>query len=370
MRHRMRRRNTCFPWLKHPNIPPVLYPWQVQPLPIMAKPSYLPRMIDLRNKNVLVTGGAGFVGSNLVRSLVQKHGARVTVLDNLFTGDEVNLRGVEHEFVMGSVEDKSLVNDCVKGKDIVFHLASRNIIISNYDPREDLNVNVGGSYNVFEACVEQRVKRVVYTSTSSVYGNPKSLPVQEGDPKNFLNFYSASKYSAEVYAKTFHEVFGLPVTVLRYSNIYGDYQTPSNPYCGVIGKFIASALTGESLKIHGDGLQTRDYTYIDDAVNATIAAAVFPEAVGEDYNIGTGTQSSVIDVAKAIIKLTGSRSVIHHVDNRDIDNIRNRCICISKAMTNLHFKPSFSIDEGLAATVRWFLRTATKAGALANVSIA
>lgn len=303
------------------------------------------------------------MGSNLVKALVQKHGARVTVLDNLFTGDVQNLAGVEHDFVAGSVEDKDLVQDCVKGKDVVFHLACRNIILSNQDPREDLNVNVGGTYNVFEACTQHKTKRVVYTSTSSIYGNPKSLPVEEGDPKSFLNFYSASKYSAEIYAKTFYEVFALPVTVLRYSNIYGDHQTPSNPYCGVIGKFIAAALAGEPIKIHGDGLQTRDYTYIDDAVNATIAAAVFPQAVGQDYNIGTGVQTSVMDVAKAVIKITGSASVIQHVENRDIDNIRNRCICIAKAMADLRYQPSFSIEKGLKATTRWYLRTAANTGA-------
>lgn len=331
-------------------------------------------MINLQHKKVLVTGGAGFVGSNLVRTLVQKHGADVTVLDNLFTGDEKNLAGVSYQFVHGSVEDPALVNECVRGKEIVFHLASRNIIISNYDPREDLNVNVGGAYNVFEACAEHNVGRVVYTSTSSVYGNPRSLPVQETDPKSFLNFYSASKFSAEVYAKTFCEVFNLPATILRYSNIYGDYQTPSNPYCGVIGKFISAALAGEPLKVHGDGLQTRDYTYIDDAVNATIAAAFCPQAVGEDYNIGTGVQSSVTEVADAVIRLTKSRSVIQHVDNRDIDNIRNRCICIAKAMDHLQYRPVFTLEEGLKATVQWVLRSASKAGlgamAVANVLVA
>ncbi|GAA4727742.1 NAD-dependent epimerase/dehydratase family protein [Flavisolibacter ginsenosidimutans] len=313
-------------------------------------------MVNLRNKKVLVTGGAGFVGSNLVRTLVQKHGATVTVLDDLFTGDERNLAGVKYQFIHGSVENKSLVNDCVKGKDFVFHLASRNIIISNYDPCGDLNVNVIGSYNIFEACLEHNVKRVVYSSTSSVYGNPQILPVQEDDPKSFLNFYSASKYSAEVYAKTFYAVFNLPVTVLRYSNIYGDYQTPSNPYCGVIGKFMAAALAGEPLKVHGDGLQTRDYTYINDAVNATIAAAFHPKAIGEDYNIGTGVQTSVLEVAQAVIKLAGSRSVIQHVENRDIDNIRNRCICVAKAMEQFQYRPVFSIEEGLKATLQWAMQ--------------
>ena len=327
-------------------------------------------MINLRNKNVLVTGGAGFVGSNLVRALVQKHGAFVTVLDDLFTGDKRNLTGVPHHFILGSVEDKALVHEAVKGRDIVFHLASRNIIISNCDPRGDLNVNVVGSYNVFEACLEHKVDRVVYSSTSSVYGNPQSLPVQESDPKSFLNFYSASKYSAEVYAKTFHEVFKLPVTILRYSNIYGNYQTPSNPYCGVIGKFVAAAVEGKPLKVHGDGSQTRDYTYIDDAVNATIAAAFYPYAIGEDYNIGTGTQTSVLDLAKAVIKLTNSLSHIRHVENRDIDNIRNRCICISKAMRQLFYQPNFSIENGLKATVQWVMDSAIKTSVMTFLILA
>ena len=330
--------------------------------------------MNLRNSNILVTGGAGFVGSNLVRTLTQKYGANVTVLDNLFTGDEQNLAGIKHQFVHGSVEDKALVNECVKGKQIVFHLASRNIIISNYDPREDLNVNVVGSYNVFEACLEHKVERVIYTSTSSVYGNPQHLPIRESDPKSFLNFYSASKFSGEVYAKTFHEVFNLPITVLRYSNIYGPYQTTTNPYCGVIGKFITAALAGQLLKVHGDGKQTRDYTYIDDAVEATIAAAVYPQAIGESYNIGTGTQTSVLDVAKSVISITSSSSVVQHVENRDIDNIRHRCIDISKSSTDLYYQPAFTLEQGLQSTVRWFLRSTAKVGAgvlaVANLLVA
>jgi len=314
-------------------------------------------------KNILVTGGAGFVGSNLVRTLTQKYGASVTVLDDLFTGDEQNLSGVAYQFVHGSVEDKDLVSECVKGKEIVFHLASRNIIISNYDPREDLNVNVVGSYNVFEACLEHKVERVVYASTSSVYGNPQHLPVRECDPKSFLNFYSASKYSGEVYAKTFHEVFGLPVTVLRYSNIYGPYQTTANPYCGVVGKFIAAALAGQPLKVHGDGKQTRDYTFIDDAVEATIAAALYPSATGEDYNIGTGVQTSVLDVANTVIHITNSSSAIQHVANRDIDNIRNRCIDVSKSKRDLQYQPEYALEQGLQSTVRWFLRSLAKVSA-------
>ena len=326
-------------------------------------------MISLGNKNILVTGGAGFVGANLVRTLVEKYGANVTVLDDLFNSTEENLVGIDHQFILGSVEDKSVVSECVKGKDIVFHLAARNILVCNHHPRKDLSVNVVGTYNVLEACLEHNIKRVVYSSTSSVYGNAQKLPIEEGDEKSFLNFYSASKYTAEVYCKTFFEVFELPVTVLRYSNIYGPYQTPTNPYCGVIGKFINNALAGLPLKIYGDGHQTRDYTYVDDAIEATIGAAVNPQAIGQDYNIGTGIQTSVNDLAKAIVSLTNSPSAIEHVDARDIDNIQHRCIDITKAKKELHFQPSFTVQKGLHSTVHWFLQSLTKAGAFAIANL-
>jgi len=317
-------------------------------------------MTLIPNLKILVTGGAGFVGCNLVRALVNNYNAQVTVLDDLFTGNLDNLVGVEHDFVLGSVEDKDLVSACVKGKDIVFHLASRNIIISNINPREDLNVNVGGSFNVFEACLQHAVKRVVYTSTSSVYGNPKELPIVEGDAKSYLNFYSASKYSAEVYAKTFFEVFKLPVTTVRYSNVYGKAQSPVNPYCGVIGKFIDAALEGRPLRVHGNGKQTRDYTYIDDAVAATIAAAVSPLAIGEDYNIGTGRETTVNELAETVISLSSSSSKIESVSNRDIDNISRRCIDISKSADHLHYQPRYSLYQGLQNTIEWFCATLHK----------
>ena len=145
-------------------------------------------MLSLTNKRILVTGGAGFVGSNLVKTLVEIYGARVRVMHDLFTGSLEHLKGIDYEFVYGSVEDQELVESTVDGMDVVFHLASRNIVVSNKNPREDLNVNVKGSFNVFEACMKYKVARVVYTSTSSVYGEPEDLPVHEEDRKKFFKF--------------------------------------------------------------------------------------------------------------------------------------------------------------------------------------
>ncbi|HMT97277.1 MAG TPA: NAD-dependent epimerase/dehydratase family protein [Ferruginibacter sp.] len=310
--------------------------------------------MNLKNKKVLVTGGAGFVGSNLVKKLIEEQQANVTVLDDLFTGNQNFLKNLDCRFVHGSVEDDGLVNQLVKNAEVVFHLAARNIIVSNANPREDLRVNVGGTFNILEACKIHGIERVVYSSTASVYGNPKTLPIPEDAPKEFLSFYSASKFSGEVYAQTFYEVFNVPVAVVRYSNVYGYNQLPLNPYCGVIGKFIEKGLKGDPLLIHGDGEQTRDYTFVTDAVEATVQAAINARAIGQVYNIGTGVETSVKHLAETIIQLTGEKSKIEYVDKRDIDNIRKRYLNIDKIRHELKFSPFTRIENGLKNTIDWY----------------
>jgi UDP-glucose 4-epimerase len=318
-------------------------------------------MYSLENKSILVTGGAGFVGSNLVKELIKSYNCKVTVLDDLFTGSLNHLKGVEVDFVKGSVEDKEIVSKCIEGKNVVFHLAARNIIVSNKNPREDLSVNVVGSFNVFEACLQHKVERVVYTSTPSISGNQTQLPISEDDKKSFLSFYSASKFSGEVYAKAFNEVFGLPVTIVRYSNVYGCNQSPSNPYCGVIGKFLEAAENGTEIRIHGDGEQTRDFTHITDAVSATIAAAQHERAIGNEYNIGTGVETSVNTLAELITEFTESKSLITHIDRRDIDNIRRRVVNIERTRHDLKYQPLMTLKNGLRETMDWY-RTALNHG--------
>jgi UDP-glucose 4-epimerase len=308
--------------------------------------------IDLQNKKVLVTGGAGFVGSNLSKYLVSE-GAEVTVLDDFFTGKPEFLQGLPVKVVEGSTADAEIVKSVVKGKDIVFHLAARNIIVSNSRPREDMEVNVMGTFNVLDACREFKPERVVYTSTASVYGNPKTLPIAEDADKLFLSFYSASKFSGEVYANAFYEVFGVPVSIVRYSNVYGYNQAPSNPYCGVIGKFIDFAMQNKPIIIHGDGEQTRDFTFVDDAVQATVLAAFSQRALGQVYNVGTGVEVSVNHLAQQVVQLCGSSSEIQYVDKRDIDNIRRRVINIEKSRYELNFSPQFSLSKGLEKTIQW-----------------
>jgi UDP-glucose 4-epimerase len=312
----------------------------------------------LANQRIVVTGGAGFVGSNVVRRLLAET-ANVVVLDDFYTGDDDNLPAGESnlEVIRGSVTDYELVRDVTKGASLVFHLAARNIIVSTRNPREDYEVNIGGTLNVLMAARELNIPRVVYSSSTSVYGNPRYLPINEDDLTNMLSPYAVSKYAGENYCKAFYESYGLSSAVVRYSNVYGTAQRPDNPYCGVVSKFFESAMKGEPLKIHGDGEQTRDFTYIDDTVEATILAGISPKADGQVYNVGTGREVTVNQLARLIIDITGAPVEPAYVDRRDIDNIRRRVVNIEKIRRELRWIPTFTIEHGLGRTYQWLLET-------------
>jgi UDP-glucose 4-epimerase len=305
-------------------------------------------------KRIVVTGGAGFVGSNVVRRLLGD-GYRVTVLDDFYTGDVNNLpRDDERlEVVRASVTDFDKVREVMKGVETVLHLAARNIIVSTRNPREDYEVNIGGTLNVLLAAREFGTRRVVYSSSASVYGNPRYLPINEDDATNMLSPYAVSKFAGENYCKAFYESYGVSTAVVRYSNVYGPLQRPDNPYCGVIAKFFEMAMSGQPPRIHGDGDQTRDFTYIDDVVEATLLAAFAAKAEGQVYNVGTGRETTVNQLARMIIEITGARVAPVYVDRRDIDNIRRRVVNIEKIRRELRWVPSLTIEQGLRRTYEW-----------------
>ncbi len=304
-------------------------------------------------RRVLVTGGAGFVGGGVVRRLVES-GARVTVLDDLFTG-KAEAVPAQAQLVVGSVTDEPLVRDLVRHASLVFHMAARNIIASTKNPRDDFETNIGGTLNVLLAARESRPERVVYTSSTSIYGNPRSIPINEDDEIVALSPYAVSKFAGELYCHAFYESYGLPVSVVRYSNIYGPGQRPDNPYCGVVSKFLTSARQETALTVHGDGEQTRDFTFIDDAVEATLLAAVHPRAEGEVFNVGTGIETSVNQLARLVCGAMERPCEAEHIDRRDIDNIRRRVVNIEKARRMLRWSPQVTLERGLAQTVEWFL---------------
>ncbi|MGI6607118.1 MAG: NAD-dependent epimerase/dehydratase family protein [Peptococcia bacterium] len=308
-------------------------------------------------KQVLVTGGAGFIGSSLVRMLVIDYGCNVTVLDNMHTGRLENLQkmGIERqvEFLGGTVLDRNLLAKAMRGKDTVFHLATVNMLASSETPRLGLETNIIGTYNVLDEALKAEVEKVVYTSTSSVYGNADHFPIKENQPVQFLSFYAASKYAGESYAQVFQEQYGLPVAILRYSNVYGPYQDPQNPYAGVVAKFIDWALHNQPLVIYENGSQTRDFTYIQDACRAAVLAALGSFSNGGIYNIGTALETSINDLAGLIIKLTESKSVIRYESKRSIDNIQRRVLDVEKARQELHFVPEWTLTGGLRKTIDW-----------------
>jgi UDP-glucose 4-epimerase len=308
----------------------------------------------LSGQRIVVTGGAGFVGSNIVRRLL-KEGARVVVLDDFYTGAMENLPADDPgiEVIRGTVTDYEMVRDVVKGAAVVFHEAARNIIVSTRNPREDYEVNIGGTLNVLLAARETGVPRTVYASSASVYGNPRYLPINEDDATNMLSPYAVSKFAGENYCKAFYESYGLSVAAVRYSNVYGLAQRPDNPYCGVIAKFFESAMTNEPPRIHGDGEQTRDFTYIDDVVEATLLAGISSKAEGQVYNVGTGRETTINQLARMIIRITGATVEPAYIDRRDIDNIRRRVVNIEKIRRELRWVPSVIIEEGLRRTYQW-----------------
>jgi len=245
------------------------------------------------------------------------------------------------------------VESLVQSHQLVFHLAARNIVVSTRNPREDFETNIGGTLNVLLAARAAGGKRVVYTSSTSVYGNPRTLPINEDDPLSLLTPYAVSKLAGENYCMAFYESYDLPTTAVRYSNIFGPGQDPSNPYCGVVAKFLDSLLAGRAPVVHGDGNQTRDFTYIDDAVEATLLAGTSDRALGEVFNVGTGVETRVNELAAVLIRLTGAHTTPAHTDRRDVDNIRRRVVNIEKTRRALRWVPEVTLEEGLRRTVEW-----------------
>lgn len=304
----------------------------------------------------LVTGGAGFVGSRVSERLLEL-GAHVTILDDFTTGREelVPPTAVLHR---GSVTDKPLLTGLVDAADHIFHLAARVLSSSTSDVVSDAEVNIGGMLNLLIALRDspRTGRRLVYSGTTSIYGNPSHLPCTEDERPSILSPYAASKYAAESYCHVFYELFGVPFSIVRYSNVYGPHQSPRNPYCGVISKFLLAAQAGQPLGIHGSGMQTRDFTYVDDAVTATLLAAIVPRAEGQIFNVGTGVETTIHTLAEIVQRITGGRSEIQYIDRRDIDNVQRRVMNIEKARQVLRWIPVTHLQNGLALTNEWLLK--------------
>lgn len=319
-------------------------------------------MIDhrerIRGKAVLVTGGLGFVGQNLVKTLVRKYECEVVVIDDMSNSSVAAIADVrdEVEMVENTVLNGDVIFPLMERADYVFHLACKSISSSGEEPQAHMRVNAESTLNMLEHIRHQRqdrLQRFIYTSSTSVYGSTMVLPISESHPTHLLSGYAATKLLGENYTLMYNWNYDLPTTSVRYSNVYGYGQSASNPYCGVVGKFLHNAIKGEPLTIFGDGEQTRDYTFIDDAVDATILAAVHPRAYGDVFNVGTSVETSVNRLAQLIVEHVGDVPVIN-LPERDIDNIRRRAIDISKIHRTLGWTPKTNISRGIALTAEWY----------------
>lgn len=303
----------------------------------------------------LVTGGAGFIGSNIAESLVYR-GEYVRVLDNFATGKLQNLVGLDGriEFIEGDIRDLEQVREAVKGMDYVLHQAALpSVTRSIKDPITTNAVNITGTLNVLVAARDAKVKRVIYAASSSVYGDTPTLPKREDMPAKPISPYGISKYVGEQYCQIFTELYGLETVSLRYFNIFGPRQDPHSPYSGVISIFIKAFLNSAPPKIYGDGEQSRDFTFVANAVHANLLACDAEGASGQVFNIACGRRTTINELAWVTKELLDSDVEPVHVAQRPGD-ILHSLADISKAQNILGYEPKVDLTVGLMKTIDWF----------------
>jgi nucleoside-diphosphate-sugar epimerase len=304
----------------------------------------------------LVTGGAGFIGSNIVKKILE-NGDWVRAVDNLSTGRKENIQeflGNPHfEFVEGDITDPATAQKVVEGIDVVLHQAAvPSVPRSIENPLVSNNANINGTLNMLVAARDAKVKRFVYASSSSVYGDNPALPKKEDFPIMPISPYALTKYAGERYAQIFWRIYGLNTVCLRYFNVFGPKQNPLSQYAAVIPKFITALLANQSPVIFGDGQQSRDFTFVDNVVAANLLAAKSKEGAGEVFNIACNQETSLNQLVSFLQEIIGSNVASEYKEFRPGDVMHSRAD-ISKAQTMLGYNPVVSIQEGLQKTVEY-----------------
>jgi UDP-glucose 4-epimerase len=318
-------------------------------------------MNDLAGSCCLVTGGAGFVGSNIVTQLLGAGVSEVRVLDNFVRGSWANLApALDHSRVSvieGDICDIGVVDRATEGVDYVFHQAALRITKCAEVPREAVEVLVDGTLNVLEAALKYEVKKVIAASSASVYGEPSYLPMDESHPFNNRTMYGAGKIATEQMLRAFHDTYDLPYVAFRPFNIYGPRMDITGVYTEVLICWLDAIEANTPPLIFGDGNQSMDFVYVDDVARANLLAAQ-SEVNDEVFNIGTGVQTSLNDLCKLVLRLTASSMQPEHRQPRSVANVQRRRAAVDKAEKMLGFRATISLEQGLRELIRW--RQATK----------
>ena len=302
----------------------------------------------------LVTGGAGFIGSNIAAALVRR-GERVRIFDNFSTGDIANLAEIKHDvdIVEGDLRDLDALRKAVDGVTHISHQAAlRSVPRSVDDPLSTDAVNTHGTLQLLVAAHDAGVQRVVYASSSSVYGDSPALPKVEDQTPAPISPYAVAKLAAELYCRMYTRLYGLETVSLRYFNVFGPKQSPESKYAAVVPLFMKAALRGEPLVVHGDGEQSRDFTYIDNVVEANLLSLTTPGVGGEVFNIACNERHSVLEIAQTVERLLGRRLTIEHTPPRSGD-VRHTQASIERAERLLHYRPSIGFAEGMRRTFEY-----------------
>lgn len=311
-------------------------------------------------KRHIVTGGAGFIGSTLVRQLLASGDAQVEVIDNLLTGHERNLSEVRSsiEFHQVDITDFRTIRDIIAGADTVFHLAAiPSVPRSIHEPVPSHEVNINGTFNVLRACSDGHVRRVVYAASSSAYGDTDVLPKVETMIPRPKSPYAAQKLMGEYYGSVWSDCFGLETVSLRFFNVFGPRQDPSSPYSGVLSLFMKCLIERQPPTIFGDGEQTRDFTYVEDVAGLVIRAANAQGVTGKVYNAGNGNRYSLNQVWEILQKIEGVEIRPEYGPPRAGD-VRDSQADTTAAVRDLGHAPRFSLEEGLRRTLEWYKRSA------------